>query len=159
MNPDPLAQMKDIIVPSFQASHWPLALGYWLLIAALMLALIAGIFWYRQRRTHQKAMRYALVELKTIDANEIQKAHALLKRVAIHYHGRETYAALSGQAWLNALKAWSAPEHHATLEHFFSCRYQAANAATTMPIGQNQLHQLLQHIIRRCCTSKGVTCA
>ena len=102
-------------------------------------------------------MRDALAELKLIQADELSKAHALLKRVAIHYHGRETYAALSGQAWFEAVKAWSAPKHHACLEHFFACRYQAENADKIQTFDQSQLHHLLQHIIRRCCTNQGAS--
>ena len=49
MNPDPLAQMKDIVVPTFQASYWPLALGYWLLIAVSIGLVVFGLFTYRKK--------------------------------------------------------------------------------------------------------------
>lgn len=129
---DPLANMHDIIVPTFHASWWPLPIGYWFLLS-LLLAGIGGTVWfYRRRQQRLQAMHLALQELAELQDDAVNDMNQLVKRVAIHYHGRQAMAALTGQAWMEQLQQWITPNDHALLAQWHQQQYQAIpNMATT----------------------------
>ncbi|WP_161957559.1 DUF4381 domain-containing protein [Mariprofundus sp. EBB-1] len=126
---DPLAQLRDIHLPD-AISWWPLAPGWWMLFA-LILIIIAALFYYLRWRDIQKnkpiifstqqVMQAALLEL-----TNIEKVHAetealsdgqarqivadisqLLRRCAVQLtqidNNPNSVAGLTGDAWLSWL--------------------------------------------------------
>ena len=91
---------------------WPIAPGWWGLIAGLTLAL-ALLLWLRKRRQQPSVKRWqraALRELSQLqsasslptsdDGSVARGVQLLLRRYAIARYGREAVAALSGEAWI-----------------------------------------------------------
>lgn len=119
MNPqDPLAQLKDIHLPE-PVGWWPLAWGWWLLIA-LLLMVIGALLWrahVRRRRQRYRREALALLEHAYRDYQRnspdpstrrqyLQQVSQLLRRTALSAlpDAREAdLAALSGQQWLRFL--------------------------------------------------------
>lgn len=106
----PLDQLADIHLPD-GISWWPLAPGWWILLALLILIII-GFFIWRQRKKHNHYRKLALQELDAIYAhyNESQDAatylqalSVLLRRTALTAHPRSFNASIKGVEWLNWL--------------------------------------------------------
>jgi hypothetical protein len=104
MNPDPLAQLRDIHLPE-PVGWWPPAPGWWLL-ALLVLGLLGWgaylLFHSFRKKRHRKA---ALKELALLRQNPdtrvvLQQIAALIRRVAIQSFGRKEVASLTGRKWL-----------------------------------------------------------
>ncbi len=103
--------LRDIKLPA-EPSFWPLAPGWWLLIALLMMLLIwLGFKWYRH---HQKKQRWqaideqlSAIEFKyTQDQNSQQLLtgiSAFLRRFVKHQLGQNTATSLSGTQWIEHL--------------------------------------------------------
>ncbi|MDQ6999108.1 MAG: DUF4381 domain-containing protein [Mariprofundus sp.] len=126
---DPLAQLRDIHLPD-AISWWPLAPGWWMLFA-LILIIIVALFYYLRWRDIQKnkpmtfspqqVMQAALLELTNIEKSHakteaLSDDHArqvvanisqLLRRSAVQVTHLEndpkSVAGLTGDAWLNWL--------------------------------------------------------
>ena len=107
MNPDPLAQLRDIHLPE-PVSWWPPAPGWWGL-ALFVLALFGLgaylLFLSLQKKHHRKA---ALKELALLKKNSdpriaLEQIAALLRRVAIQSFGRKEVVGLTGRKWLELL--------------------------------------------------------
>jgi hypothetical protein len=98
MSPDPtsLQNLRDLAVPS-PVSWWPLAPGWYILIALLLAATLTLAL--RAWRSHRQNAyrRAALHELNT--ASSPQQIAALLKRTALAAYPRSQVASLSGPAW------------------------------------------------------------
>ncbi|WP_462322594.1 DUF4381 domain-containing protein [Halochromatium sp.] len=119
MNPD-LRPLRDIH-DSLGNPWWPLAPGWWLLLA--LIVVIVALVWHyrraggflprlpllqigdwrwdarRQLQRLRRAPRHASVKARLAELSE------LLKRIAMARHGRSTCAGLHGQAWLDWLGA------------------------------------------------------
>lgn len=107
--PNPLLnQLKDIHLPP-APGVWPLAPGWYGLIAMVILALIS-VAWFSWRR--QRANRYrktALAELAQLEsaigqpdnvAPVVEQVAILLKRTALAAYPAHLVAGLTGEAWL-----------------------------------------------------------
>ncbi|WP_024460298.1 DUF4381 domain-containing protein [Marinimicrobium sp. LS-A18] len=121
MNPqDPLAQLKDIHLPE-PIGWWPLAWGWWLLIA-LLLIVLGALLWQgyrRQRRQRYRREAMALLDHAYRDylrsdpgpathRHYLQQVSQLLRRTALSAlpEAREAeLAALKGPQWLRFLDA------------------------------------------------------
>ncbi len=110
-NPDPLAQLKDIHLPA-PVSWWPLAPGWYVLIAVLLCSAIIIFYRLYRRHQHAKAKKYALTLLMNYQQHYEQEQNAawasariseLLRRVALAYYPRTDVASLHGEAWLRFL--------------------------------------------------------
>jgi len=127
-------------------SWWPLAPGWWALLAMAALALIVGGVVYRRRLAYARSWKGdASRAFAALDAQlaqgDVQKAGAalsgLMRRVAMKRYSREECAGLQGQDWLHWLTAkdpagfnwaehgqllveapYAPPGHHATAEPF-----------------------------------------
>lgn len=79
-----LEQLRDIHLPA-QIGWWPLAPGWWGLMALALIVLVATLVWMRLRRFTTRAL--ALRELEAIPADDpitfATKLSVLLRRVAI----------------------------------------------------------------------------
>lgn len=107
-NPDPLVHLKDIHLPP-PISWWPLAPGWYVLIALLVLIAVF-IFYrintsYRHARAKKQALRL-LIDYQKHYQKENNAALAsariseLLRRVALAYYPREKVASLHGEEWV-----------------------------------------------------------
>lgn len=108
---DPLAQLKDIHLPS-PISWWPLAPGWYIVIAFALILTLALAYRMYKRHGYALAKKQALRLLNTYQEQYEKKPNApvtsaqiseLLRRVALVYYPREEVASLHGEAWLNFL--------------------------------------------------------
>ncbi len=106
--PDPgsLRNLEDIVMPD-PVSWWPLAPGwYWVLAILLLFAAVSGYCALRRWRANAYR-RSALREIDQLPATAAEDPIALatgittlLKRVAVTAYPRSEVASLSGKAWL-----------------------------------------------------------
>lgn len=106
--PKALAQLRDIHLPP-PIDWWPLAPGWYLLIALLVIGVFSGLFWVYRWYRNGRAKRRALHLLKLYHEAWRQKTPCtiicaqvseLLKRVALVYFPRTHTAQLQGEAWI-----------------------------------------------------------
>ncbi len=107
--PTSLDALRDIHLPE-PVSWWPLAFGYWLLLALL---LVGAIVWFRRYRRFA-IRRAASRELKQLLADYAQHGNALelarsvnvmLRRTLLSLEPRHEVAALTGERWINCVHA------------------------------------------------------
>ncbi len=110
MNPEALP-LRDLHLPE-AIGWWPLAPGWWLLIALLLLGLALAARASFRRHRRNAARRAALAELARLksawdaDRNSAALAAAvsdLLRRAMLAYAPRHEVAGLTGRAWLEWL--------------------------------------------------------
>lgn len=112
MQPDqsPLDQLADIHLPD-AVSWWPLAPGWWALLAVILIALVALLLW-RQRIKKNRYRTLAQQELDQLyadyQANQdavtfLHGTSVLLRRVALTAYPGRFNASMKGQAWLDWL--------------------------------------------------------
>ena len=110
---DPLAGLRDYHLPE-AVSWWPLAPGWWLLLALLLLLALALAWWLLRLRRCRAAARQAADELRALrvalseqpdSAAFIRGLSRLLRRYAITAFPGEAAAALTGEDWLAFLDA------------------------------------------------------
>ncbi|KTD11643.1 hypothetical protein Lgra_1101 [Legionella gratiana] len=110
-NTDPLAQLKDIHLPT-PIGWWPLAPGWYVVIALIVLISIFISYRIYTNYRHAKAKKHALLLLMNYQKQyekernvALASAHIseLLRRVALAYYPREEVASLHGEDWLRFL--------------------------------------------------------
>ena len=110
MDPDQLP-LRDLHLPD-PVGWWPLAPGWWLLLATLVMLLIWLAVVRRSRHRRGAARRHAVRALKRLerryaaDGDAVQLAidvSALLRRAMLAYAPRADVAGLTGAAWLEWL--------------------------------------------------------
>lgn len=93
-------------------SHWPLAIGWWVVLMIVLVSVIGIAVYICRRITFERSWRGdALIQLDVLEKNLSEKrvldvAVALsdyCKRIAIHRYSREECAGLAGRAWLQWL--------------------------------------------------------
>lgn len=103
--------LRDLHLPE-AISWWPLAPGWWVLIAIALVGLGFLIRAWLRKRAHGAARRYALRQLDSIvqqyDENKDPVAFGadlseLLRRTMLAYAPRLDVAGLTGEAWLQWL--------------------------------------------------------
>lgn len=102
--------LRDIHLPT-SISWWPLAFGWWVLVAAILTCLVLIILFVvrRLKPTLQKETFKALevIEQKFIDSEDathsIAELSALLRRVILSQNRTEQIAGITGRAWLELL--------------------------------------------------------
>ena len=103
VQPDWLAQLAPAHAPP-PIGWWPLAPGWWALLALLIAAIVGICLWYRSqpRRLRRSGLReLAKLEATTVgDAALARALEHLVRRYAVARYGRETVAGLSGARWL-----------------------------------------------------------
>ncbi len=119
---DPLAQLRDIHLPE-STGWWPLAWGWWLVLALIVLGLGFALYRLRIKRRRQRYRQEALAELERAyrhfreysdTAAYLQSLNQLLRRAALSALPPEQHsrvAGLSGEAWLEFLDG-QLPEKH-----------------------------------------------
>ena len=104
MNPtDPLANLRDIHLPE-AISWWPLALGWWILIALLSIASIfacMALFKHHQTRLYRRQAMQHLREIENLQGQkQLIELFELLKRTAICAYPNQSPANLSPKAFV-----------------------------------------------------------
>ncbi len=110
MGPDQLP-LRDLHLPE-PIGWWPLAPGWWLVIALVLFAL-GWLLWQAWRKYQFHApRRYAIRELATLESEYFehrnpvtlgQQLSELLRRAMMAYAPRHEVAGLTGEAWLEWL--------------------------------------------------------
>jgi hypothetical protein len=103
--------LRDLHLPE-AIGWWPLAPGWWFVIAVALVALGYLFHLYLNHRSRSAARRFALSQLNTLTAEFEQHGDAvafssslseLLRRTMLAYAPREEVAGLTGEAWLQWL--------------------------------------------------------
>ena len=92
---DPLAQLQDIITPE-PISQFPIAIGWWLLLSALIIALIIIFIMIKKQRARTKIQQQAIKQLKNSPLT-INETITLIKWAAMSYFPRAEIANISGE--------------------------------------------------------------
>lgn len=114
---DALSELADIHMPG-DVSWWPLAPGWWVVIAVALALLAYGAWRMFQRQLLQRRLNAALAEvsrarkqLEAASANDmasrlifVNEVNAVLRRVALLHDNPHQVAGLSGHAWVNYLR-------------------------------------------------------
>ncbi len=110
MDPQQLPQLKDIHLPA-DPSIWPLALGWWLLLA-LSLAIAVWFFFTGRKylciKKHKRMLFDELAQLEkkltdSPDKSLVTETNILLRRLALAYYPNAKVASLTGGDWLKFL--------------------------------------------------------
>jgi len=128
---NPELPLRDIHLPE-AVSWWPLAIGWWLVLALIILLplLIWGI---RKLKARQLLRRQALSELASIEARYeqhkndqqlVSEGSILLRRICISRFPRNDVAGLSGEAWLSFLNSQADSFDAATRQALISGPFQ-----------------------------------
>ncbi|MCB1691753.1 MAG: DUF4381 domain-containing protein [Pseudomonadales bacterium] len=150
---DPLAQLRDIHVPA-PIDMWPLAPGWWILVAFAVLLVVAILGWLYARWRRNQYRRDALAELDRLrtryesapdNVAYIADYSTLLKRVALRSYRRDAVASLSGESWVQFL------DHAARTDEFSMGAGQALIAGSyerEPEVDVDRLHELGRYWIR-----------
>jgi len=90
-------ELNDIHVPE-QVSNFPVAYGWWLLIALIILIVIFTIIKMRKTAKLNQVKKQALTQLKNTPNMSNSDIIALLKWAAMHYFSRAELAKLFGKS-------------------------------------------------------------
>ena len=123
MNPDPLAELRDIHLPA-AVPWWPPAIGWWLLLLLVVLLVVAVVWWKHRRRTlrNNQAIysRMEIIDAAMLELSVQEEAiHAgtntvtiaaelscILRRTALKISADQSdtqVAGIIGEAWLQWL--------------------------------------------------------
>jgi len=121
--------LKDIHVPE-QITNYPIAYGWWMLAALILLAIIITIVKIKKSAKRNQVKKHALTQLKNnIDINNSELI-SLLKWAAMHYFSRIEIAKLYGESLQHFLLKHLPEKHHASFrelsEAAFNNQYQAS---------------------------------
>ena len=93
----PLADIHLPQAPNF----WPLAWGWWVLFAVVILAIVAIVTLIKHKKNTNAAKKEALQKLSLITEEQgLPALNTLLKQAALSYYSRTIVAPLTGEAWL-----------------------------------------------------------
>ncbi|WP_395341697.1 DUF4381 domain-containing protein [Ningiella sp. W23] len=98
---NPLDQLADIRTPD-NISVWPLAMGYWIAAALIILALALTLWQIMRRKRRLAAKKDSLVTMASIDlkdANAKAQIHQVLKKSVQAYLPEENVLQMSSTAW------------------------------------------------------------
>lgn len=87
------------IADQHSVSWWPLALGWWLLLAVILLLSCGLWLWLRQRR-RRRALTQQVESLLSAPAQSISELNLRLKQVLLLQYSRKTIANMEEETWL-----------------------------------------------------------
>jgi hypothetical protein len=156
LNPqDPLANLHPLREPDL-IGWWPLAPGWWMLAALLLLSLGVSLYFLLKYHRANAYRRGALAQLQGLNSAYLSdrdplaylsNTNALLKSVALQAFPRQRVASCSGNVWsdfLNDTVVARSPE----------CRFEDSFADTAYErevsnLNQKQVHNAAKHWIKR----------
>ncbi|MBT0587518.1 DUF4381 domain-containing protein [Alteromonas oceanisediminis] len=129
---DPLAQLNDIQLTE-PTGWWPLAWGWWVLIAAAISLCVVLLVYFRHQRLKNRVRRAALEALDRLASmppseTSFMAINDILKRIAIHYYSPQTVAKLHGQHFQAFLRAQLPDKRRATFDQLLGDYYHALYA-------------------------------
>lgn len=135
MQQDPLSQLNDIIAPE-PITWWPLAWGWYIVIAIVLAALGGAIYFLIKRHQTLKAKKETVNLLKALHDEPhpqkvVKQTNEILKRAALAYAPRDMIARLSGDKWLNVINHWAPSEQHQISKEFAALAYQPKCSAAS----------------------------
>lgn len=98
---NPLDQLADISTPS-TIDIWPLAWGYWLLIAFGLFIVIASVVAVRKHRKYYRVRNFSINKVRALAPNDphyLTKLHVILKQCTQNYFPNKQVLNMSGQTW------------------------------------------------------------
>lgn len=108
-------QLRDVHLPD-TISWWPLAWGWWTLLALIILISGVTIYFIIRKRAEGRYRNLAISELNQIlkswreeQQNQIylHRANDVLKRTVLQSQQMPSMTTLSGQAWVDQLNLWA----------------------------------------------------
>ncbi|MCF6262978.1 MAG: DUF4381 domain-containing protein [Xanthomonadales bacterium] len=108
-----LQNLNDIVIPT-EISWWPLATGWYFLLALLLALSVWLVFRGYTHWIKNRYRREALLQLQQLEKGSANAANrdaslrqipSLLKRTAISVYPREQVASLTGEQWFDFLNA------------------------------------------------------
>lgn len=122
---DPLDQLRPILLPSHEVSSWPLAPGWWILIAIVSVLIILG-WWLKPKILAQRALNKRwkhsqfLLENLYQDCHKqsdlpvalqyyLQQSNEIFKRSIRHLADNSSLPVLNGDTWVHFLGAIPLP--------------------------------------------------
>lgn len=107
-----LEQLRDIHSPG-SASWWPLAPGWWILAAILVISAVS-LVWYLRHRLRIGAYKKEALKLleqahqewqqESDSAHYLSRCAEILRRLLLYRRGRDEVAPLSGKQWRELLE-------------------------------------------------------
>jgi len=102
--------LRDIHLPD-AVSWWPPAIGWWILLALLLLAiyLLPKLYRYLTFKPLSRVCQEEFENIKIAYNKQqdlsilIQSISKLLRQISMSFHGRDKVANLTGDAWINSL--------------------------------------------------------
>jgi len=154
---NPLDQLADITPPD-AVSIWPLAWGYWLVLAIILVLVIYCIFAVKKFRQKRQVKREALLTLSKLDTNSKYYAHdvqLIMKSLCSHYLPLAKAAQLYANQWKSfvlAIYQGSDTERLAlVIDNMYSSLYSANNGLTTdtkEQVAQKQQNEQVQVTVK-----------
>lgn len=150
MNPGQNLPLRDIHLPD-AVSWWPLAPGWWILLAIVVVTVI-GLYLLIRRLTKPVIKKSARAELQQVlddyaehqDAEKlVQQLSILMRRIGISYLPRHQSAGVTGNSWYECLNGISrnAPLSPQSIELLSSAPYRPG-----LKIEQSQLDALIEDV-------------
>ncbi|WP_394174929.1 DUF4381 domain-containing protein [Thalassotalea litorea] len=96
---DPLAELKDIHLPD-AISIWPLAPGWWIIIAIIIGLIVYVANRWRQQLRYLRVKNQGLKFLSGNDSLSSEQTLNTLKWICLHYFERQQVAKLHGETLL-----------------------------------------------------------
>lgn len=95
-----IEQLQDVVLP-LEPGVWPLAIGWWLLIAVGLVSIFMTIRYVIAYRKLWEIKRFAFTRLS--QCNDCNDINQLLKQVAMHYCDNPRVSSLTGAPWVSFL--------------------------------------------------------
>ena len=111
MNADALAELRGLAMPD-AISWWPMAVGWWILLALLLVLITVAVIGIRRWRAKQRWRNLAYHEYQAILSQYragaskdqvLMQVSMLFRQISLVLLPREEVASLSGQEWLVTL--------------------------------------------------------
>ncbi len=101
-----LEQLRDIHLPD-GVSWWPLAIGWWIVIAIIITVIVLLIAKTIVSKRRQRFARYALIELDQIKRNAdndwLMQTHHIMRRASLCYFPKSQVAVMENRHWVTLL--------------------------------------------------------
>ncbi len=127
-SPTNTLELRDIHLPE-QISNYPVAYGWWLLVALIILMIVMAIIKIRKKSKINQVKKQALSQLKNDSQMTNSDMIALLKWAAMHYFSRAELAKLFGESLKEFLVSKLPIKHQQSFstlsEQAFINQYQA----------------------------------
>ncbi len=112
------ASLRDIHLPD-AVSWWPPAIGWWILLALIIVAIIFVPKLYRRitytplKKVAENTFKHIVAKYNRSHDNSgfINETSRFLRQTAMSYCGREEIAQLTGEQWVKALNNISGQTH------------------------------------------------